>query len=133
MENKQTALEWFTNETTLFGSIKIDSNGKEFIQFNYSLYHKVLLEAKQMEKEQTTEKTNTNNNIQTKTTWSDTKRWIAAVIATSCTFGFMYWFMYWLYTIGYLIHFGIYTLLTWLVIMIVFIVKHLIDDLIDGK
>jgi hypothetical protein len=129
MENKQTALEWFTNEIILFGSIKIDSSGKEFIQFNYSLYHKVLLEAKQMEKEQTTEKTNTNNNIQTKTRWSDTERWIAAVIATLGTFGFIYW----LYTIGYLLHFGIYTFLTWLVIMIVFLVKHLIDELIDGR
>jgi hypothetical protein len=76
-----------------------------------------------------TEKTNINNNIQTKTRWSDTERWIAAVIATSGTFGFMYW----LYTIGYLLHFGIYTFLTWLVIMIVFIVKHLIDELIDGR
>ncbi len=71
----------------------------------------------------------TNNNIQTKTTWSDTERWVAAVIATLGTFGFIYW----LYTIGYLIHFGIYTFLTWLVIMIVFLVKHLIDELIDGR
>ena len=70
-----------------------------------------------------------NKNTQTKTRWSDTERWIAAVIATLGTFGFIYW----LYTIGYLIHFGIYTFLTWLVIMIVFIVKHLIDDLIDGR
>jgi cytochrome c oxidase subunit IV len=70
-----------------------------------------------------------NNNIQTKTTWSDTERWVAAVIATSCTFGFMYW----LYTIGYLLYFGIYTFLTWLVVIIVFIVKHLIDELIDGR
>ena len=70
-----------------------------------------------------------NNNIQTKTRWSDTERWIAAVIATLGTFGFIYW----LYTIGYLIHFGIYTLLTWLVVMIVFLVKHLIDNLIDGR
>jgi hypothetical protein len=70
-----------------------------------------------------------NNNIQTKTTWSDTERWVAAIIATLGTFGFIYW----LYTIGYLLHFGIYTFLTWLVIMIVFIVKHLIDELIDGR
>jgi hypothetical protein len=76
-----------------------------------------------------TDKMKTNNNIQTKTTWSDMERWIAAVIATSGTFGFMYW----LYTIGYLLHFGVYTFLTWLVIMIVFVVKHLIDELIDDK
>jgi hypothetical protein len=68
-----------------------------------------------------------NNNIQTKTRWSDTERWIAAVIATSCTFGFIYW----LYTIGYLLHFGIYTLLTWLVTMVVFLIKHLIDEWVD--
>jgi len=73
--------------------------------------------------------TDENNNIQTKTRWSDTERWIAAVIATLGTFGFMYW----LYTIGYLLYFGIYTFLTWLVIMIVFVVKHLIDELIDDK
>jgi len=79
MKNKQTALEWFTNEITLFGSIKIDSSGKEFIQFNYSLYHKVLLEAKQIEKEQITNKTNTNTNTQTKTTWwTETKLWIVS-------------------------------------------------------
>ena len=87
----------------------------------------------EMELENTTSEktnmTNINNNIQTKTTWSDTERWIAAIIATLGTFGFMYW----LYTIDYLLHFGIYTFLTWLVIMIVFIVKHLIDELIDGK
>ena len=70
-----------------------------------------------------------NINTQTKTRWSDTERWIAAVIATLGTFGFMYW----LYTIGYLIHFGVGIFLTWLVIMIVFLVKHLIDELIDGR
>jgi hypothetical protein len=79
----------------------------------------------------TSEKTNMtdNNNIQTKTRWSDTERWVAAVIATLGTFGFIYW----LYTIGYLIHFGIYTLLTWLVTMVVFLIKHLIDEWVDDK
>lgn len=71
--------------------------------------------------------TNTNNNAQTKTTWSETERWLVAVIATLGTFGFIYW----LYTVGYLIHFGVGIFLTWLVTMIVFIVKYLIDDWVD--
>ena len=52
METKKTALTYFKNLIVLFGSIKIDSSGKEFIQFNYELFYKVLSEAKQMEKEQ---------------------------------------------------------------------------------
>jgi uncharacterized membrane protein YbhN (UPF0104 family) len=130
MENKQTALEWFTNEITLFGSIKIDPSGKEFIQFNYSLYRKVLLEAKQMEKEQTTEKTNmtnTNNNIQTKTTWSENKRWTVAVIGLLCVIGFMsalvIYNLFWYVIVS--------VLCVWLLGVMLVASKDIVDDLID--
>ena len=97
--------------------------------------HQELVDRKLMEMElentmtEKTNMTNINNNIQTNTRWSDTERWVAAVIATLGTFGFIYG----LYTIGYLIHFGIYTLLTWLVTMVVFLIKHLIDEWVDDK
>lgn len=128
MENKQTALEWFTNEITLFGSIKIDSNGKEFIQFNYSLYHKVLLEAKQMEKEQTTDKMNTNNNTQTKTTWTENKRWLAAIIGLLCVVGFVSV----LFVYNLFLHVLAGVLGVWLLSMLLVVFKDLVDDLIDG-
>ncbi len=131
MENKQTALEWFTNEITLFGSIKIDSSGKEFIQFNYSLYHKVLLEAKQMEKEQTTEKTNitnTNNNTQTKTTWTENKHWLAAVIGLLCVIGFISALV--IYNLFWYVLVSIFGV--WLLGVMLVASKDIVDDLIDG-
>jgi len=127
MANKQTALEWFTNEIILFGSIKIDSNGKEFIQFNYSLYHKVLLEAKQIEKEQTTEKTNMNNNIQTKTTWSENKRWMAAVIGLLCVIGFISALV--IYNLFWYVLVSIFGV--WLLGVMLVASKDIVDDLID--
>ena len=106
----------------------VEEYSKRQKQLHQELVNRKLME---MELENTTSEktnmTNINNNIQTKTRWSDTERWVVAVIATLGTFGFMYW----LYTIGYLLHFGIYTFLTWLVIMIVFLVKHLIDEWVD--
>jgi hypothetical protein len=130
MENKQTALEWFTNEIILFGSIKIDPSGKEFIQFNYSLYRKVLLEAKQMEKEQTTDKTNmtnTNNNIQTKTTWTENKRWTAAVIGLLCVIGFMSVLV--IYNLHWYVIVSVLGL--WLLGVMLVASKDIVDDLID--
>lgn len=37
------------------------------------------------------EKTKTNNTTQTKTKWSETKRWLASVGIVGSTFGFIYW------------------------------------------
>lgn len=69
----------------------------------------------------------TNNNTQTKMTWTETNRWIVAVVATLGIFGLLGG----VYVMGWLIHFALGTLLIWLLFMIVLLVKHLVDELID--
>jgi membrane-bound ClpP family serine protease len=107
--------------------------------------HQELVNRKLMEQElknTMTEKTNItddDSNIQTQPdliwterkpnniTWTENKRWMAAIIITLGTVGFMSG----LYMMGWLLNVLVGTLVLWLVIMIISLVKHLVDELID--
>jgi membrane-bound ClpP family serine protease len=107
--------------------------------------HQELVNRKLMEQElenTMTEKTNItddDSNIQTQPdliwterkpnniTWTENKRWLAAMIITLGTVGFMSG----LYMMGWLLNVLVGTLVLWLVIMIISLVKHLVDELID--
>jgi len=68
-----------------------------------------------------------NNTIQTKTTWSENKRWLAAVIGLLCVIGFMsalvVYNLFW-YAIASI-------LCVWLLGVLLVMSKDIVDDLID--
>jgi ABC-type siderophore export system fused ATPase/permease subunit len=68
-----------------------------------------------------------NNTIQTKTTWSENKRWLAAVIGLLCVIGFMsalvVYNLFWYVIVSVL---GI-----WLLGVMLVASKDIVDDLID--
>ena len=68
-----------------------------------------------------------NNTIQTKTTWTENKRWTAAVIGLSCVIGFMsalvVYNLFWYVIVSVL---GI-----WLLGVMLVASKSIVDDLID--
>jgi uncharacterized membrane protein YbhN (UPF0104 family) len=68
-----------------------------------------------------------NNTIQTKTTWTENKRWMAAVIGLSCVIGFMsvlvVYNLFWYVLVSI---FGV-----WLLGVMLVASKDIVDDLID--
>ena len=69
----------------------------------------------------------TNNNIQTKTTWTENKRWTAAVIGLLCVIGFMsalvIYNLFWYVIVS--------VLCVWLLGVMLVASKDIVDDLID--
>ncbi len=130
MENKQTAIEYLISKCkNSLDKEPLDATEQE-IGYSKALNHMLLLleEAKQIE--QMTEKTNTNNtnnNIQTKTTWSENKRWLVAVIGLLCVIGFMsalvVYNLFWYVLVSI---FGV-----WLLGVMLVASKDIVDDLID--
>ncbi len=127
MENKQTAIEYLISKCKNSLDKEPLNATEQEIGYSKALNHMILLleEAKQIE--QMTEKTNTNNNIQTKTTWSENKRWLVAVIGLFCVIGFMsalvVYNLFWYVLVSI---FGV-----WLLGMLLVVSKDLVDDLID--
>jgi ABC-type siderophore export system fused ATPase/permease subunit len=68
-----------------------------------------------------------NNNIQTKTTWTENKRWTAAVIGLLCVIGFMsvlvIYNLFWYVIVS--------VLCVWLLGVMLVASKDIVDDLID--
>jgi hypothetical protein len=68
-----------------------------------------------------------NNNIQTKTTWTENKRWTVAVIGLLCVIGFMsalvVYNLFWYVIVS--------VLCVWLLGVMLVASKDIVDDLID--
>lgn len=94
----------------------------------------------EMKMTNTTNKTNMNNTIQTNpdvqwterkpnntTTWSETKRWIVAVIGLSCVVGFLsaliIYNLFWMALVG--------VLSVWLLGGMLMASKYIVDELLD--
>jgi hypothetical protein len=69
----------------------------------------------------------TNNTIQTKTTWTENKRWTAAVIGLLCVIGFMSVLV--IYNLFWYVLVSIFGV--WLLGVMLVASKDIVDDLID--
>ncbi len=130
MENKQTPIEYLISKCkNSLDKEPLDATEQE-IGYSKALNHMILLleEAKQIE--QMTEKTKTNNNtnnIQTKTRWSENKRWLAAVIGLLCVIGFISVLV--IYNLFWYVLVSIFGV--WLLGVMLVASKDIVDDLID--
>lgn len=129
MVNKQTAIEWLISKCKNSLDKEPLNATEQEIGYSKALNHMLLLleEAKQIE--QMTEKTKTNNtnNIQTKITWTENKRWLAAVIGLLGVIGFIsalvVYNLYWYVIVS--------VLCVWLLGVLLVASKDIVDDLID--
>ena len=129
MENKQTAIEWLISKCKNSLDKEPLNATEQEIGYSKALNHMLLLleEAKQIE--QMTEKTKTNNtnNIQTKITWTENKRWLAAVTGLSCVIGFISVLV--IYNLFWYVLVSIFGV--WLLGVMLVVSKDIVDDLID--